>query len=199
MNTWLVFSYIYCPHGSGFFKVLVSCYSWEVMRGKMLQRDTLVHGGILEPVHYMHYIFFLQAHLNRIYQVWNLHGTEMYRSSVAKYASRFDKTLDWNQIIPFFYWKFPSCFLKTPRNDLIRSHEIDSTVACFPNTADKLHWSCDGKRVELISRDQMNNLVNNAIKGKRHFCVAVAWSFQTFHHSMRLPEFKPSSVCLPSP
>ena len=108
MNTWLVFSYIYCPHGSGFFKILGSCYSWEVMRGKMLQRDTLVHGGILEPVHYMHYIFFLQAHLNRIYQVWNLRGTEMYRSSVAKYASRFDKTLDWNQIIPFFIENFPA-------------------------------------------------------------------------------------------
>lgn len=29
----------------------------------------LAHREILEPVHYMRYIFFLQAHLNRIYQV----------------------------------------------------------------------------------------------------------------------------------
>lgn len=50
----------------------------------------VAHRGILEPVHYMHYIFFLQAHLNRIYQVWNPRRTEMYRSSDAKYASRFD-------------------------------------------------------------------------------------------------------------
>ena len=97
-----------------FFKVLVSCYSWEVMRGKMLQRDTGVHGGILEPVHYMHYIFFLQAHLNRIYQVWNPRGTEMYGSSVAKYASRFDKTPNWNQIIPFLL-KISQLFLENPK------------------------------------------------------------------------------------
>lgn len=86
------YSHTFIAHMAWLFKVFkVSCYCWEVMRGKMLQRYTVVHGEILEPVHYMHYIFFLQAHLNRIYQVWNLRGTEMYWRSVAKYASRFDE------------------------------------------------------------------------------------------------------------
>lgn len=139
-------------------KVLVSCYSWEVMRGKMLQRDTVALGGILEPVHYMHYIFSLQAHLNRIYQVWNTRGTEMYWSSVAKYASRFDKGKTPLKSNNPFYWKFPSCFLKTPRNDLI---SLWNWFNCcmLRKIAWKLHWSCDRKWFIDITRSD-ENLVN---------------------------------------
>lgn len=36
---------------------------------------------------------------------------------------------------PLFIENFPAVFLKTPRNDLIRVHEIDSTAACLPNLA----------------------------------------------------------------
>lgn len=115
-----------------FFKVSVSYYSQETTGGGggMLRRDAVVHREILESVHYMHYIFFLQAHLNRIYQVWNLHGTEMSWTTVAQSASTEIKRSP-------FYWKFPSCFLNTQRNDLITLSEIDSCATCLQNIARK--------------------------------------------------------------
>lgn len=65
-NTELVVLYFYCLYGL----VLQGHGVLKGNEGEKPQRDPVVGGGILEPVHYMRYNFFsLQAHLNRIYQV----------------------------------------------------------------------------------------------------------------------------------
>lgn len=100
-----------------------------------------------------------------------MHGTEMYWTTVAQSASTEIKRSP-------FYWKFPSCFLKTQRNDLIILYEIDSCVAGLQNIARKLFWSCDRKCVDLFSQDQKVWLITQE-NGRHHFCVAVALLFQT--------------------
>lgn len=56
INTLLVFLYICCPRGL-VLQGLCVLLQLTGNKGEMLQRWTVVHGGILQPVHYMHYIF----------------------------------------------------------------------------------------------------------------------------------------------
>lgn len=155
------------PTRSGSSSSRCFCYSWEVIRSEVLMRYTEVHREILEPIHYMRYIFSLQAHLNRIYQVWTSRGTEMYWSSV--YDTLSEMTKHPTEIKTSFVENFPAAFWKAQEMISSGFMKLVWLLHDFQIWPEKRQWSCDRKQVELVSQDLIKLLLNIVIKMETPF------------------------------
>lgn len=186
----LVCQYFICiAHIAWALKVLDVLQQLSSNEGEQASKRCLISWryAVSSPLHALHFLptGTSKQDLSGMKSVWHRNVLEW----SSKVCLQILQTPHLNRIIPI-YWIFPHHFLKPPKESQSSWTLFDCCMLPSYSRQTSLIVS------QKMCREQTKIWSISELTEKLHFCVTVAWSFQTFHHSMRWPGSMP---CLSSP